>query len=128
MWNNDLVKRLEERYVGKRIKKDLNIRNVPMAKKYKGYIDLATINENGNGTIDVCLCEKRYGNYGELRLWTACHILHIRISNFCINKIEIDDRVYGDAGLGGYDPATVFSYEAYFDQAYIFLNKIIEKT
>lgn len=127
MWNDDLEERLEEEYVGRMIKKGIDIRNVPMAKRYKGYIDFASIDEDGDGSIDVCICEKRYGDYGEMRNWTACHVLNIRVSDFCIDEIEIDDRVYGDEGLGGYDPATVFSYDAYFDQARIFLNKITEK-
>ena len=49
------------------------------------------------------------------------------INNIIVETdIDIDDRVTGDDGLGDYDPAEVFSYDSYFTQSYVFMNKITE--
>ena len=125
MWQDTLREQLNERYVGKKIKPGLDPDKVKMTKAYKGYIDFSTL-EDGSGVIDVCIREKRYGDYGEERLWTASHVLNISIEDDVITDIDIDDRVTGDDGLGDYDPAEVFSYDSYFTQSYVFMNKITE--
>lgn len=124
MWEYELQKLLDE-YVGKKVREDLELDDIQMPKKYNGYLDIGSIDEDGDGEIEVCICEKQYGLSGEERKWKACHYLVITITEFCIEEIYIHDRVYGNNSLGDYDPSEVFSHEAYFDQAICFMKKIV---
>ena len=126
MWDDDLREELEE-FIGKKIRDDIDLDDITFPKAYKGYINDNSIDEEGNGTLEVCVVSKRYENYGEARNWTANHSLFIDVSDFVIEDIGISDTVYGDDGLGEYDPSEVFSAEAYFTQSIRFLRKIVEK-
>lgn len=125
MWDDFLVEDLEK-YVGLEVKEDIAEIDVKFAKAYNGYINENTI-EDGSGTIDVCICEKKYGRRGEERNWDASHHLFIEIFDFIIESFYIEDNVYGDDGLGDYDPSEVFTEKEYFDQAEIFVRKILKK-
>ena len=126
MWDDDLQEELGE-FVGRRIRDDIDLDEIPFPKAYKGYINDNSIDEEGNGTLEVCIISKRYGNYGEERDWTANHNLIIEVCDFEIEDIGINDTVEGDEGLGEYDPSDVFSKEAYFKQSLRFMRKIVAK-
>lgn len=83
--------------------------------------------EDGTGSIDACVISKRYGNYGEERNWTATHNVRIDLEDFVITGFDVEDRVFGDEGLGDYDPSDVFSRAAYFDQSECFVRKLLAK-
>ena len=126
MWDDDLHEELDE-FIGRRIKDDIDLNDISFPKAYKGYINDNSIDEDGNGTLEVCIVCKRYGDYGEQRNWTARHNLIIEVSDFEIEYIGINDTVDGDDALGEYDPSEVFSPEAYFDQSLRFMRKIVAK-
>ena len=126
MWDDDLYEDLEE-FIGMRIRDDIDADHISFPQAHKGYINYNSIDEDGNGTLEVCIVSKRYGDYGEARNWTASHNLIIEVSDFVIEEIGITDTVDGDEGLGDYDPSEVFSEKAYFEESVRFMRKLVVK-
>lgn len=124
MWNDRLKDMLKE-YVGREIKRDICRGDISFPKAYKGYINDWGLRDDGTGYIEACIVSKRYGNYGEERNWTATHSIIVNVDQYVIESIDVDDRVYGDDGLGDYDPGMVFSYTGYFDQTLRFVRKLL---
>lgn len=126
MWNDRLEEMLEK-YVGRKIKEDISSGDISFPKAYRGYINDWGLGDDGSGYIEACIVSKRYGNYGEERNWTATHSVTVDIDEYVIDGFNVSDRVYGDEGLGDYDPAMVFTSTGYFDQTLRFVRKLLAK-
>ena len=60
-----------------------------------------------------------------LKSMTATHTVIVEVSDGVISNIEISDRVWGDDGLGDYDPSMVFTEHSYFCLSEKFVKQFI---
>ncbi len=121
MWDEELYNMLMTAYAG---------------KKLRAGTDIVEEGENIDEINDDFVVTDIYRDYNEPDSgidedneswnWSVSHVVTMCVENGVVIDFQIENGIYGDDGLGDYDPSEVFDSEEYFDTPMEEVEKLVE--
>ena len=121
MWDEELIASLKEQFCGKRLRAGTEL--VDEGETIDEITDdfvIAEIERDYNSPdADVDEDDESWN-------WSVSHTVTVSVENGIVIDFYVEDSIYGDDGLGDFDPSEVFESEEYFDEAFTNMERYVE--